>query len=154
MENPWERFFFWKKPETPRLEKEDSDGCGLSDAAFWILYCVRERREPYTQKEICQIWSYSRQTINSALKNLEQQNLIELIPTPENRRNKQIQLTEKGEALAEEIVKPLMRGERKAFRRLGKQEAEEFLKLVRRYGELLKEEIDKISRESDKGGIL
>lgn len=115
---------------------------------------MRERREPYTQKEICQIWSYSRQTINSALKNLEQQNLIELIPTPENRRNKQIQLTEKGEALAEEIVKPLMRGEREAFRRLGKQEAEEFLKLARRYGELLKEEIDKISRESDKGGIL
>lgn len=48
---------------------------GMSETAFWILYCVRERKEPYTQKELCDLWSYSRQTINSALKNMQAQGL-------------------------------------------------------------------------------
>ena len=40
---------------------------GLSDAAFWLLYCLNESG-PCTQRELCAAWSYPPQTINSALK--------------------------------------------------------------------------------------
>lgn len=63
---------------------------GLSDTAFWILYSVEESQSVYTQKELCEDWSYSRQTVNSALKKLVEQEIIELRPLPGNRKNKQI----------------------------------------------------------------
>lgn len=47
---------------------------GLSDANLWLLYSLYES-EALTQKEICSVWHYSPQTINSALKNLEKQGL-------------------------------------------------------------------------------
>ena len=37
----------------------------LSDTAFWILYIAWTQGDGCTQKEICDSWSYSRQTINA-----------------------------------------------------------------------------------------
>ena len=38
---------------------------GLSDSAFWILYCLRESVTPLTQKQLCESIYMSKQTINS-----------------------------------------------------------------------------------------
>lgn len=46
--------------------------CGLSDSAFWILYTLREAEEPVSQKQLCNELYLSKQTVNSALKNLEE----------------------------------------------------------------------------------
>ena len=51
---------------------------GLSDAAFWLLYSLYERGAPGTQKDLCNLWFFSPQTINSALKALEQKGLLTL----------------------------------------------------------------------------
>ena len=117
---------------------------GLSETAFWIMYCVNEKQEPYTQAELCEEWSYSRQTINSALKNLENQGLLELIPLPENRKNKQIFLTPSGEDLVRQTVVPLTAAEVRAFAQLGVKDTDEYLRLTRRHIDLLRCEINKI----------
>ena len=49
---------------------------GLSDTAFWILYCLGEASAPLTQRELCDSWAYPPQTVNSALKGLERQGLL------------------------------------------------------------------------------
>lgn len=46
---------------------------GLSDAAFWLLYSVYEHGKPCTQKDLCQAWFYAPQTINSAIKAMQEQ---------------------------------------------------------------------------------
>lgn len=44
---------------------------GLSDCAFWILYTIRENKDGYTQSQLCEMLSLSKQTVNSALKTLK-----------------------------------------------------------------------------------
>ena len=117
---------------------------GISESALWILYCVYERQDAYTQKELCREWSYSRQTVNSTLKSLEARGLIELRPFPGNRKNKQIFLTPSGKELVGKIVDPLMEAEKNAFARLGEAETDEYLRLARRHTELFREEVNKI----------
>lgn len=123
---------------------------GLSETAFWILYCIHERKEPYTQKELCEIWSYSRQTVNSALKNLEAEGTICLEPVAGNRKNKLLVLTPAGEALVAAVVAPLVQAEKAAFAQLGERETDEFLQLTRRHIELLRAEVSKIPGQGGK----
>ena len=46
---------------------------GIGDAALWLLYSLRESPEPMTQRQLCAEWHSPPQTVNSALKRLEQQ---------------------------------------------------------------------------------
>lgn len=117
---------------------------GLSDTAFWILYSVEESQSVYTQKELCEDWSYSHQTVNSALKKLVEQEIIELRPLPGNRKNKQIVLTASGKALVAEIISPLIEAERNSFLKLGEEDGEEFLRLTKSHLELFHREIEQI----------
>ena len=115
--------------------------CNLSETAFWILYCIREREEEaFTQREICGYWFYTPQTVNSALKNMTEEG---------NRKNKRIYLTEKGKETAERIVVPLMDAERRALAALGEQEAEVFLQTMKKHTELFKEEITKLTEGAE-----
>ncbi len=117
---------------------------GVSETAFWILYCVRERKEPYTQKELCDLWSYSRQTINSALKNMQAQGLIRLALAEGNRKNKQILLTSEGKELVKRVIDPLMQAEQNTFAQLGMDNVEQYLQLERRHVQALRKQIEGI----------
>lgn len=118
--------------------------CGLSDTAFWILYSVKECEEAFTQKELCEEWFYSKQTVNSALKQLQTRGIIKLMPLPGNKKNKQIYLTEEGELLARKTVIPLMEAEHRAFGSLSDKERREFLDLTRKYILELETELSKV----------
>ena len=88
---------------------------GISDTAFWIIYTVKNEKETYKQKDLCVMWSYSKQTINSALKKLEEQNIIQLVSVPENKKDKKIILTEYGEKIAKELIEPVNEIERRSL---------------------------------------
>ena len=120
--------------------------CNLSETAFWILYCVREReKEAFTQREICEYWFYTPQTVNSALKNMTEEGLLFLRAEEGNRKNKRIYLTEKGKEIVEKIVDPLMDAERRALAALGEQEAEVFLQTMKKHTELFRGEVAKLT---------
>ncbi len=117
---------------------------GLSDAAFWLLYSLYEHGQPCTQKDLCAAWFYAPQTINSALKSLEEQGIISLELTPKNRKNKQILFTEAGKALIEEKIVPLVQAEERSFERLEEQERNQLLEITQRHIKALEEEIAEI----------
>lgn len=119
---------------------------GLSDAGLWVLYSLWERGDAYTQRELSADWSYSPQTVNSVLKSLEQQGLIQLAYAPGNRKSKQIHLTQKGLALGERVVTPLMQAERSSFSRLDGAEREALLSLTQKHIMLLRQEIGQIGQ--------
>lgn len=116
---------------------------GLSDAAFWLMYSLHEHNRPRTQRDLCEEWCYAPQTINSALKILEENGFIALLPTPENRKNKQVCLTESGEKLVMEKVVPLIRAEERSFERMDERERESMLETTRKHITILAEEINK-----------
>lgn len=120
--------------------------CGLSDSAFWTLYSVKESEGPCTQKELSESWFYSKQTVNSTLKQLEKRGILRLELVPGSRKNKQIFLTEEGEKLAEKKVVPLMKAEYRALERFHEEERRSFLDLTRKYIDQLRVEISKMEK--------
>ena len=117
---------------------------GISDAAFWLLYSLYEKGAPCTQTELCEVWFFTRQTINSALKSLEKQGLITLDFAPNSRKNKQFFFTEAGEQLVKDKIIPLVQAEEQSFLRLDEQERDALLAITQKHLNILEEEINRI----------
>ena len=118
--------------------------CGLSESDFWILYALAENGSSRTQKDLCEWWSISKQTINSALKNLEKEGVVTLQSADGNKKIKYISLTDKGLAMVEKYVIPLMKAEQAAFGEMGDEQAKEYLRLNKLYADELKQKIARI----------
>lgn len=95
---------------------------GLSDCALWILYTMKETQDPLTQSRLCEILSLSKQTVNSALKNLETTGYIKLEPVTGNHKSKQILLTDTGNRFTERTIDQVMSIERQAFEQFSAEE--------------------------------
>ncbi|HIZ54777.1 MAG TPA: MarR family transcriptional regulator [Firmicutes bacterium] len=115
---------------------------GISDATLWLMYSLCENDTAFTQRELCSAWHYPRQTINSALKGLEKQELIVLEPVPGNQKNKRIVLTEKGKNFVEQVIDPLILAEQRAFQELKEKEKDALLSLTQKYVNLLQVKVN------------
>lgn len=106
----------------------------LSDSMLWLLYSLRVqlsmRREQPTQRQLCDEWHTSPQTMNYALKTLERRGYVNLEPLKGGRHDKAIVITPRGEELIEGVIEPLMRGEHRAFYALSETEREQLLLLT------------------------
>lgn len=120
---------------------------GLSDAAFWIIYTIRNEEETYKQKDICTLYSYSKQTINSALKKLEEHNIIKLVSVPDNKKDKKITLTEYGEKIAKELVEPVAKIEKISLSKLA--EKNKLIELLKKYVEEMERETEEFLKNND-----
>ncbi len=135
--------------EACRLHKEE-DGLyhrlarhfGLADSALWILYVLEASHGPVTQAELCGYLSLSKQTVNSGLKQLEQEGYIQLTGGPG--RKKFLRLTARGNDLAAHTVRPVLEAEERAFLGLTEAERADLLALERKYLFLLLQESEEI----------
>lgn len=135
----WEYNTIFK--ENNELYRGVAKALGLPDTAFWILYALRDSNGSATQREVCSMLYEPKQTVNSALKKLESEGYIELIPGTD-RRSKLIKLTEKGMDLAGQTADKVIETEHRALYKMKEQDREEFLRLFRTYTENLKEEME------------
>jgi len=119
---------------------------GLSDSAFWIIYALEEAQRPLTQTEMCGDLALSKQTVNSALKQLEQEGFIQLTNGP--KRRKYLRLTHKGQSLAARAAQPVLQLEERAFLALTEEERAGLLALSRRHLELMFRESEQIFNTS------
>lgn len=129
--------------EYNRLYKENTaiyhsvcTGLGMPESTFWILYTLRSEELPVTQSDMCAILGYPKQTVNSALKKLEQEGLLTL-SGERGRGGKPIRLTQAGVKLAETTIDPVIEAEQKALLDLSADEQAQMLRLMRRYNDAL-----------------
>lgn len=115
---------------------------GLSDSAFWIIYTLEAAQSPLSQTEMCSYLALSKQTINSALKQLEREGFIQPFEAPG--RRKYLELTSKGRALAEHTARKVLELEKRTFLALSEEERASLLALSRRHLELLVQEAKQI----------
>ena len=92
----WEYNTIFK--ENNELYRGVAKALGLRNKPF-DLYALRDSDRSATQREVCSMLYEPKQTVNSALKKLESEGYIELIPGTD-RRGQLIKLTEKGMDLA------------------------------------------------------
>ena len=142
--------------EYSRLYKEEDNlyhrlakHFGLSDSAFWIIYTLEAFRAPVTQTELCGNLSLSKQTINSSLKQLEQEGHIRLSSGPG--RRKYLSLTPQGQALAAQTARPVLELEERAFHRMSPEEQTNTLDLMRRHLKLVLQESEQVFNTSREG---
>ena len=116
----------------------------LSDVAIFILYVLWDIGEGCTQSDICDLWSYTRQTVNSALKKLEKDGYIRLMAMAGNKKSKGIVLTRTGKKLAKEVVAPFISAENAAFAAMEEEELALLVKLTQKRVSLLRTELAKL----------
>lgn len=115
----------------------------MPELALWILYVLREK-EKCTQKDLGDMLLQPKQSIHSALRTLAADEYVILKCSETNRKNKDIHLTEKGTALAENTADKIVYAERKAFLTLTDKERETILNLFEQLSSALREEMQKI----------
>ena len=130
--------------ESDKLYYELARNCGLSETAYWILYAIEVSGGSITQRQIASNFSYSKQTVNSALKTLEARGLVELDYVEGSRRSKLVLLTPDGRAFSDERIRPAIAAEDRAFTSLAPEERLELLRLVSAYTEAIDRELAKL----------
>ncbi|MBP3707665.1 MAG: MarR family transcriptional regulator [Clostridia bacterium] len=114
---------------------------GIPDSEFCILYSLVTMDEECTQKDICDLWSFPKQTVNSGISALTKKNYITLDNEQGVGNRKIIRLTKAGNEFGKRIVSKILESEKRAFSMMTKEEREECIKLVNKYAKYLKESI-------------
>ena len=124
--------------ETDDLYRNLAKKFKMSDCMIWILYILREDDRSVTQSDICNMMYMPKQTVNSSLKKMESEGYIELLNI-NDKRSKQVCLTEKGVDLANNTVDIIISKENNALSKMDKEEQALFINLFKKYKDLLKE---------------
>ena len=124
--------------ETDDLYRNLAKKFKMSDCIIWILYILREDDRSVTQSDICNMMYMPKQTVNSSLKKMEAEGYIELLNI-NDKRSKQVCLTEKGVDLANNTVDIIISKENNALSKMDKEEQALFINLFKKYKDLLKE---------------
>lgn len=115
---------------------------GLSDSAFYILYCIIEFGDGCLQKDISEHYYISKQTVNSSIKNLEAKGYLTLIRG--KGRDMHLRLTPDGQRFAREYITPVFIAENRIFSEMSADETRQLLALTKKYTELLRKNAGEI----------
>ena len=118
--------------ETDDLYRNLAKKFKMSDCMIWILYILREDDRSVTQSDICNMMYRPKQTVNSSLKKMESEGYIELLNI-NDKRSKQVCLTEKGVDLANNTVDIIISKENNALSKMDKEEQALFINLFKKY---------------------
>lgn len=134
--------------ETDRLYYEFARDCGLSTIAFWSLVKVITDGGSTTQAQIADEYSFSRQSVNSAIKGLEAKGLVRVANERGKGRRKAVSLTEAGTAFCAQHITPAVDAERRAFETLPPQDRDEFVRIVRAYTDAIDAELGRLANDT------
>lgn len=112
---------------------------GLSDSSATILYTLYCMQGDLPLNDLCRYCGLKRQTINSALRSLEKENVI--FSRQIDGKSKRILLTEEGQKLCDRTVRRLVEIENDIYSRWPREDVEQYLRLTQTYLGQLKEKV-------------
>lgn len=132
-------YALWK--DSTAMYEEWSKEQGLSSNGVLLLCSFHEEDGSCTQKMLSEKWCIPKQTVNTILKDFEKKGYVEMVSMPDDKRNKQICLTEEGKLYAADIVTKLHEKESYVIAQMGidniknmNDNTELFIKLFREGG--------------------
>lgn len=117
---------------TDELYHEVARGMGLADCAFEILYSLMEQ-DGLTQAQLCRTSFSTKQTVNSSLKRLGEQGLVET----RGDKGRTVHLTKAGSVFVREKVAPVLAAECAAVEVFSPSQQEHLIEAARRYTDVL-----------------
>ena len=125
---------------------EMSLSVGQSDSVIQILYTICDSGgESCLLHDICNLTGLPKQTINSALRKLENEDIIFLEAA--NAKNKRVFLTQKGKQLSSETAGKIIDAENRILADWGPETSEQYLALNERYLKCLQKELQRMKAE-------
>lgn len=104
---------------------------GLSDSGMMILYTVCVEGGSCLLSDVVHLSGLTKQTVNSALRKLEKENVLTLEAAGGKRKT--LRLTEKGVALANQTVVPVIEMEDAIFASWSEEDRQAYLSLTQKY---------------------
>ena len=123
--------------EIDSVYHEMSQKLGLSDSAMIILYTICNSGDRCPLQDICRLSGISKQTINSAIRKLEAENIVYL--APDGGKNKTVCLTDKGKELAGRTALRILEAENTIFASWPAKDREKYLALTEKFLAQLRE---------------
>lgn len=121
---------------------EASAVMGISDSVMQILYTICNFGDSCLLGDIVRMTGMPKQTINSALRKLENEGILYLQTA--DRRKKRVYLTDAGKTLASRTALPLMELENAVFDAWSEEERNLYLELTQRYLTRFKEKVKEL----------
>lgn len=112
---------------------------GLTMHSLFALTLIEEKQGKCTQKDICENFSLSKQTVNSILKRFEELGYIKFISSEKDARYKYIVFTTEGYSFAHPINLKVYKMEEQAMLCLSEKEREALTITNRKFTDSLKE---------------
>ena len=91
----------------------------VKENLLWILYALNDGGE-HSQKEICDSWDLPRTTVNTIIKELEDDRYIHLVQIKGEKRELSVKLSDSGKVYADELLKDLYAIEDKVYQEMKK----------------------------------
>lgn len=114
---------------------------GLADAQFWVLYALCETKQALCQNSFCESWCYSKQTVSAAVASLARAGLVYHTFVNGSRKQKELHLTEKGEAFCDQHIRSLQAAEESVLDTLSSAERNTFFKVLSKLLDGLEKEL-------------
>ena len=114
---------------------------GFSYCELLVILSLSEAERPCIQKEICRQWQIPKQTVNTILKSFEMNKWITMESLKEDRRNREIKLTEMGEDCIKTVTDKLQKCEKAVWKKMGSIQTQALLKSTKMYNEILRQEV-------------
>ncbi len=115
---------------------------GVSDSVLFVLYMLYISGEKCLLYDIYKSSGISKQTINSAVRKLESENIIYL--EKHNGKSKMVCLTEKGRTYTLKTAARLAEAECRAFGDWSEEEINRYLQLIEKHDASLRRQIEKL----------
>lgn len=133
--------------ETNVLYHEAALKLGLSDSAMLVLYTIYSSGEPCPLSRVYKESGISRQTVNSAVRKLEGQEILFLEAGPG--RGKLLRLTQRGKQVMKTRVMPIAELEQSIFSSWSEENRQTFLRLNQNYLDALREGVKTLQIKED-----
>ena len=115
---------------------------GFSDSATAILYALSDNGGQCRLPELIKLSGVNKQTVNSALRKLEREDILYLEPA--GGKSKRVCLTEKGFATVHETVERVLDAENRIYSSWSREEWELYVQLTERFLYQIREEMKEI----------
>lgn len=118
---------------------------GVNYYLLFVLYAL-DGQKSMTQKKICEYTGLTKQTVNGVIKSLTHEGYITLSPGQEDRREKQLALTESGLAYSRKLLTPLYEMENAVFHLMGNDRVQQMVDEITLFNTIFEKEMERENR--------
>ena len=128
--------------ELESLYHQSSLKLGITDSVSVVLYSIYDAGCECLLNDICKNSGISKQTINSAIRSLEADDILHL--EQHTGRSKKVVLTEKGKDYVQQTVAKLYQAEQNAFGSWSEEEISTYIALMEKYNDCFRCQVEKL----------